>query len=50
MTHLHWEITALTPNEEITSQVRIWMGGRFNREGTYVFLWLIHILVWQKPM
>ena len=25
------------------------VGGRFKREGTYVYLWLIHIAVWQKP-
>ena len=25
------------------------VGGRFKREGTYVYLWLIHIDVWQKP-
>ena len=25
------------------------MGVRFKREGTYVYLWLIHIDVWQKP-
>ena len=24
------------------------MGRRFKREGTYVYLWLIHIEVWQK--
>ena len=24
------------------------MGGRFKREGTYVYVWLIHIEVWQK--
>ena len=26
------------------------VGGRFKREGTYkyVYLWLIHIVVWQK--
>ena len=24
------------------------MGGRFKREGTYVYLWLIHVEVWQK--
>ena len=24
-------------------------GGRFEREGTYVYLWLIHVDVWQKP-
>ena len=25
------------------------MGARFTREGTYVYLWLIHVVVWQKP-
>ena len=25
------------------------MGGRFTREGLYVYLWLIHVAVWQKP-
>ena len=25
------------------------LGGRFKREGTYVYLWLIHVDVWQKP-
>ena len=25
------------------------VGGKFKREGTYVYLWLIHIDVWQKP-
>ena len=25
------------------------MGGRFNREGIYVYLRLIHVVVWQKP-
>ena len=24
------------------------MGGSFKREGTYVYLWLIHVEVWQK--
>jgi len=26
------------------------MGGRFKKEGTYVYLWLIHVDVWQKPI
>ena len=26
------------------------MGGRFKRERTYVYLWLIHADVWQKPI
>ena len=25
------------------------VGGRFKGEGTYVYLWLIHVDVWQKP-
>ena len=25
------------------------MEGRLKREGTYVYLWLIHVDVWQKP-
>ena len=25
------------------------VGVRFKREGTCVYLWLIHIVVWQKP-
>jgi hypothetical protein len=24
------------------------VGGRFKREGTFVYLWLIHVEVWQK--
>ena len=24
-------------------------GGRFKREGVYVYIWLIHVAVWQKP-
>ena len=24
------------------------VGGRFKKEGTYVYLWLIHIDIWQK--
>jgi len=25
------------------------VGGRFKREGTYIYLWLIHVDGWQKP-
>ena len=25
------------------------LGGKFKREGTYVYLGLIHAVVWQKP-
>ena len=24
--------------------------GRDRKEGTYVYLWLIHVVVWQKPI
>ena len=24
------------------------VGGRFEREGTYIYLWLIRVVVWQK--
>ena len=24
------------------------MGGRFKEEGTYMYLWMIHVDVWQK--
>ena len=26
------------------------VGGRFKREGIYVYLWLIHVDVWKKPI
>ena len=26
-----------------------WEVGEFKRDGMYVYLWLIHIIVWQKP-
>jgi len=25
------------------------VGGSFKRKGTYVYFWLIHVVVWQKP-
>ena len=25
-------------------------GGSCKREGTYVYLWLIHVVAWQKPI
>ena len=25
------------------------VGGRFKKEGMYVYLWLMHVNVWQKP-
>ena len=34
----------------LCDNLEVWdgMGGRFKREGTYVYLWLIHVDVWQK--
>ena len=26
------------------------MGGRLRREGTYIYLWLIHVVMWQRPI
>ena len=26
------------------------VGGRFKREGTYAYIWLIHVDVWKKPV
>ena len=37
----------LCKNLEGWDQVK--MGGNFKREGTYVYLWLTHVDVWQKP-
>ena len=34
---------------EDTSLKGHFTGGRFKREGTYVYLWLIYVDVWQKP-
>ena len=36
----------------ITSRGEIGEGGveeRLKREGTYVYLWLVHVDIWQKP-
>ena len=34
-----------------TSRGSMWweVTGRFKKEGTYMYLWLIHVGVWQKP-
>ena len=29
---------------------QVGVGGRFKREGIYVYLWLIHIVLQQKPI
>ena len=33
----------------VTSGVGWGVGGRFKKQGTYVYLWLIHADVWQRP-
>ena len=45
--HLTISVTK-THHFQPPSNVSRWVGGRFKREGTYVNLWLIHIVVWQK--
>ena len=41
------------PKPELCDNLEGWdgeeVGGRFKREGTYVYLWLIHVDIWQKP-
>ena len=40
----------MTQAAETWSSVTAWRGGRrFKREGTYIYLWLIHGDGWQKP-
>ena len=36
-------------NQGSVTTLRVGMPGRFKREGMYVYLWLIHVDVWQKP-
>ena len=35
-----------------TEQQEGWdgVGGRFKRKGTYAYLWLTHVDIWQKPI
>ena len=30
-------------------EASVGVGGRFRMEGTYIYLWLTHVDVWQKP-
>ena len=42
----HWELKlGLCNNLEVWNEEE----GHFKRKETYVFLWLIHVDVWQKP-
>ena len=37
-------------NQVLCDSLEGWeVGGRLKREGTCVYLWLIHVDVWQKP-
>ena len=38
----------LVPGDDLEGGMERGMGGRFKREGTYAYLWLIHVDVWQK--
>ena len=42
-----------SPKPELCDNLEGWdgeeVGGRFKREGTHVYLWLIHVDIWQKP-
>ena len=49
-----WEAMHNIGNSTYGHSVTTWrggmgVGGRLKREGTYVYLWLIHTVVWQKP-
>ena len=43
----------MQPNPALCDILEGWdaggMGGRLKRQGIYVYLWLIHIVEWQKP-
>jgi len=47
-----WEFTVWLRKHKLCINLEGWvgrqMGGRFKREGIYVYLWLIHVEVWQK--
>ena len=42
--HVYVSTAALKIGSSVPS---VW--GRFKREGTYIYLWLIHVDIWQKP-
>ena len=39
----------ITGEQRMVKSILYGVGESFKREGTYVYLWLIHIDVWQKP-
>ena len=41
----------LMQNQMANGSLESWdgVGGRFKKEGTYVYLWLIHADAWKKP-
>ena len=44
--HLIISVTK-THHFQPSSNVSRWVGGKFKREGAYVYLWLIHIIICQ---
>ena len=45
----NFSIWQLNPRSLIKGLDGVGDGGRFRKERSYVYLWLIHIDVWQKP-
>ena len=54
-TESQWEFAAwyrelnLVLCDNLEGGMRREEGGRFKMEGTYVYLWLIHVDIWQRP-
>ena len=47
-----WKLESLpytTYENKVQGWDRVGGGGRFKKETTYVYIWLIHVVVWQKP-
>ena len=40
----------ITGEQRMVKSILYGVGESFKREGTYVYLWLIHIDIWQKPI
>ena len=38
-----------TQSQGFVTPTEVGWGGSFQKEGTYVYLWLTHVGVWQKP-
>ena len=40
----------ITGEQRMVNNILHGVGESFKREGTYVYLWLIHIDIWQTPI